>query len=57
MIQTKPKSRWRGQSFVVIGELDKYYICKIGRKKFVRIHKNEVVKNDEGKSVGAGSGA
>lgn len=46
MIKTKIKSRWRGQSFKVIGTLDKYYICQIGKKKYVRIHRKEVEYGD-----------
>lgn len=57
MIQTKKKSRWRGQSFLAVGMIDNWYICKIAKDKYVRIHKSEVVKDDEGRSVGAGSGA
>lgn len=47
MIQTKQKSRWRGQQFRTVGMIDNYYIAEVGKKKFLRIHKREVVKDDE----------
>jgi hypothetical protein len=57
VVATKYKSRWRGQAFPTVGMIDNWYICKIAKDKYVRIHKSEVVKNDERRSVGAGSGA
>lgn len=51
MIQTKRKSRWRGQRFRTVGMIDNYYIAEVGKRKFVRIHKKEVVKDDERRDV------
>lgn len=57
MIQTKQKSRWRGQSFVCVGKLGDYYICKVGKRNFTRIHKKEVARYDEGRDTSTKPGA
>lgn len=57
MIQTKKKSRWRGQSFPAIGMIDNFYICRIAKDKYVRIHKSEVLRHDAGRNTGDGTGA